>query len=85
MLTINSDNHPFMKQFHAPDNEKRSIIVIPEEYRKDWLNVDKENAHEYFFEMRDEFVTFPRDEEKQNVLFWRTPDYPQFINLNLNY
>lgn len=35
MLTINSDNHPFMKQFHAPDNEKRSIIVIPEEYRKD--------------------------------------------------
>jgi hypothetical protein len=33
------------------------------------LNVDKENAHEYFFEMRDEFVTFPRDEEKQNVLF----------------
>ncbi|EPH35304.1 hypothetical protein L291_2127 [Acinetobacter guillouiae MSP4-18] len=58
-----------MKQFHAPDNEKRSIIVIPEEYRKDWLNFDKENAHEYFFEMHDEFVTFPRDEKKQNVLF----------------
>jgi len=73
MLTINSDNHPFMKQFHAPNDEKRSIIVIPQEYRNDWLNVDRENTHEYFFEMRDEFVTFPRDhssdETKQSDLF----------------
>lgn len=68
MLTINSDNHPFMKQFHAPADEKRSIIVIPEEYRNDWLNVDHEHAHEYFLEMSDDFVTFARDEEKQNVL-----------------
>lgn len=69
MLTINADHHPFMKQFHAPNDEKRSIIVIPEQYRNDWLNVDSEHAHEYFFEMRDEFITFPRDKEKQNVLF----------------
>ncbi|MDI3239487.1 SOS response-associated peptidase family protein, partial [Acinetobacter ursingii] len=69
MLTINSDHHPFMKQFHAPKDEKRSIIVIPEQYRKDWLTADHEHAHEYFFPMPDEFVTFPRDEQKQNVLF----------------
>lgn len=69
MLTINADHHPFMKQFHAPNDEKRSIIVIPEQYRNDWLNVGSEHAHEYFFEMRDEFVTFSRDKEKQNVLF----------------
>jgi putative SOS response-associated peptidase YedK len=49
MLTINSDHHPFMKQFHAPKDEKRSIIVIPEQYRKDWLTADHEHAHEYFF------------------------------------
>ncbi|ALV72936.1 DUF159 family protein [Acinetobacter johnsonii] len=69
MLTINSDHHPFMNQFHAPKNEKRSIIVIPEQYRKDWLTADHEHAHEYFFHMSDEFVTFPRDEQKQNDLF----------------
>lgn len=73
MLTINSDNHPFMKQFHAPNDEKRSIIVIPEQYRNDWLNVDREHAHEYFFEMRDEFITFSRDHlsetKLQNDLF----------------
>ena len=44
MLTINSDHHPFMKQFHAPKDEKRSIIVIPEQYRKDWLTTDQEGV-----------------------------------------
>ena len=60
MLTINSDHHPFMKQFHAPTDEKRSIIIIPEKYRNDWLNADQEHAHEYFFEMADEYETFPK-------------------------
>ncbi|MDA3442611.1 SOS response-associated peptidase [Acinetobacter bereziniae] len=73
MLTINADNHPFMKQFHAPNDEKRSIIVIPEQYRNDWLNVDSENAHEYFFELTDEYITFSRDHSsespKQSDLF----------------
>ena len=63
MLTINSDHHPFMKQFHAPTDEKRSIIIIPDKYRKDWLSADHEHAHEYFLEMPNEFVTFPRDQK----------------------
>lgn len=42
MLTINSDHHPFMKQFHAPTDEKRSIIVIPPELRNDWLHCKHE-------------------------------------------
>jgi hypothetical protein len=29
-----------MKQFHKPDDEKRSIIVIPEDLRNDWLNCE---------------------------------------------
>ncbi len=63
MLTINSDHHPFMKQFHAPTDEKRSIIIIPDKYRKDWLSADHKHAHEYFLEMPNEFVTFPRDQK----------------------
>ena len=62
MLTINSDQHPFMKQFHDPNDEKRSIIVIPEESRHDWLHCDHEQAHEFFFEMKDEFIAKPRDQ-----------------------
>lgn len=61
MLTINSDQHLLMKQFHHPDDEKRSIIVIPEESRHDWLCCDHEQAHEFFFKMRDEFRAKPRD------------------------
>ncbi|EKE22811.1 MAG: hypothetical protein ACD_6C00716G0001 [uncultured bacterium] len=51
-----------MKQFHDPNDEKRSIIVIPEESRHDWLHCDHEQAHEFFFEMKDEFIAKPRDQ-----------------------
>ena len=61
MLTINANQHPFMKQFHNPNDEKRSIIVIPEESRQDWLHCDHEEANEFFFEMRDEFIAKLRD------------------------
>lgn len=61
MLTINANQHPFMKQFHNPNDEKRSIIVIPEESRQDWLHCDHEEASEFFFEMRDEFIAKLRD------------------------
>ena len=61
MLTINANQHPFMKQFHNPNDEKRSIIVIQEESRQDWLHCDHEEANEFFFEMRDEFIAKPRD------------------------
>ncbi|WP_151961749.1 SOS response-associated peptidase [Acinetobacter bereziniae] len=67
MLTINADHHPFMKQFHAPTDEKRSIIVIPEKYRRDWLNADNEHAHEYFFELTDEYVTFSRNHLSESL------------------
>ena len=40
MLTINANQHSFMKQFHNPNDEKRSIIVIPEESRQDWLHYE---------------------------------------------
>ena len=61
MITINSDDHPFMKQFHGPDDEKRSIIVIPEESRQDWLHCNHEQASEFFFEMKDEFIAQPKN------------------------
>ena len=61
MLTINPNQHSFMKQFHNPNDEKRSIIVIPEESRQDWLHCNHEEASEFFFEMRDEFIAKLRD------------------------
>ena len=63
MLTINSDTHPFMNQFHAPEDEKRSIIVIPPEHRNEWLFSTPETAPNLFFEMPiDEFTAAPKTE-----------------------
>ncbi len=67
MLTINADAHPFMNQFHKPEDEKRSIIIIPEEYRNDWLNCKKEEANQFFFEMPSNGFKsnyFPRSNKK---------------------
>ena len=51
MLTINSEHHALMKNFHKPEDEKRSIIVIPEQLRDDWLHCNFENAPQFFVNM----------------------------------
>ena len=40
MLTINADEHPLMRRFHAPGDEKRSLVVVPPERREAWLAGD---------------------------------------------
>jgi putative SOS response-associated peptidase YedK len=51
MLTINADQNAVMKQFHKPEDEKRSLIIIPSELRKDWLYADHKTAIELIHEM----------------------------------
>ncbi|MDO4909211.1 MAG: SOS response-associated peptidase family protein [Corynebacterium sp.] len=50
MLTINAETHPIMKNFHRPEKEKRSIIILPPAYYEAWLSVDAAHAHEFFAE-----------------------------------
>lgn len=38
-LTINADEHPLMKRFHKPGDEKRSLVIIPRSEYEAWLNV----------------------------------------------
>jgi len=38
MLTINADEHPLMKQFHKPDEEKRMVVILPDDRYEAWLN-----------------------------------------------
>jgi putative SOS response-associated peptidase YedK len=51
MLTINADQNAVMKQFHKPEDEKRSLIIIPPEFRNDWLHADHKTAQELIHEM----------------------------------
>lgn len=57
MLTINADGHPLMGQFHAPGDEKRSLVVIPSEYRQDWLRGGLDDPEAFLLPMpEDEFT-----------------------------
>ena len=44
MLTINADEHPLMRRFHKPGDEKRSVVVVPPERWQDWLHADEREA-----------------------------------------
>ncbi|MBB3211768.1 putative SOS response-associated peptidase YedK [Herbaspirillum sp. Sphag1AN] len=37
-ITINADTDPLMRRFHKPDDEKRSLVVVPREDYSAWLN-----------------------------------------------
>lgn len=47
-LTINADEHPLLRRFHKPGDEKRSLVIIPRCDYDDWLECrDGERARSY--------------------------------------
>ena len=67
MLTINADDHPFMSQFHKPEDEKRSIVVIEPEHLKDWLNMTHESAYKLLLPMGAGYVAEHRPKPKNRL------------------
>lgn len=47
MLTINADHHPLMNQFHKPADEKRMVVILPEDRYDDWLRADVTKSVEF--------------------------------------
>lgn len=47
MLTINADDHPLMREFHKPTDEKRMVVVLPPERYADWLAATPGRGHEF--------------------------------------
>lgn len=55
MLTINADDHPLMRRFHKPGDEKRMVVLLrPDEYAS-WLNAPIEQVPSFL-------TQFPADE-----------------------
>lgn len=46
MLTVNADQHPVMRQFHKPGDEKRTPVIIRPELFDEWLSADQAKAAE---------------------------------------
>lgn len=44
MLTINADNDPVFRRFHKPDDEKRSVVILPDGAWGDWLRCKSASA-----------------------------------------
>jgi putative SOS response-associated peptidase YedK len=44
MLTINADQHPLMRQFHKPTDEKRMVVILPEDRYEDWLQAPADQS-----------------------------------------
>jgi putative SOS response-associated peptidase YedK len=47
LLTINADDHPMMKNFHRPSDEKRSVVVLPPERYDDWLAASAQESSDF--------------------------------------
>lgn len=47
LLTINADGHEIMGHFHRPGDERRSLVIIPEDQYDAWLDADTEMARTF--------------------------------------
>lgn len=48
MLTVNADDHPVMKRFHKPGDEKRMVVILDQADYLPWLTCSVAAASEYF-------------------------------------
>lgn len=48
MLTVNADDHPFMKRFHAPGDEKRMVVILEPADFEGWLTCPVAEAKERY-------------------------------------
>ncbi|NDD11624.1 MAG: SOS response-associated peptidase [Betaproteobacteria bacterium] len=46
MLTVNADDHPVMRQFHKPGDEKRTPVIIRPDLHDAWLSAETDQAAE---------------------------------------
>ncbi len=44
MLTVNADDHDFMKAYHKPQDEKRMVVILPKGSYADWLTSGPEQS-----------------------------------------
>jgi len=55
MLTINAENHPLMRLFHKPTDEKRMVVILPVDRYDDWLQARPEQSQAFMLQ-------FPADQ-----------------------
>ena len=60
MLTVNADDHAFMKNYHKPNDEKRMVVVLPNGLIDDWLKAPAEQSMEFMRQYpADRLIAYP--------------------------
>lgn len=47
MLTVNADEHPLMRNYHRPEDEKRMVVILPNGSIRDWLQAPANESMEF--------------------------------------
>lgn len=47
MLTVNADGHDMMCRFHKPVDEKRMVVILPQDSYDNWLKATPEQSMEF--------------------------------------
>lgn len=47
MLTVNADNHEFMRNYHKADDEKRMVVILPKGLYGDWLDASASTSADF--------------------------------------
>lgn len=47
MLTVNADDHEFMRNYHKPQDEKRMVVILQEEDYDGWLSATWQDSRQY--------------------------------------
>jgi putative SOS response-associated peptidase YedK len=59
MLTVNGAGHPVFERMHAPEDEKRMVVILePADYSR-WLDSPKGDAQEFFRQYSGDLRTYP--------------------------
>ena len=72
MLTVNADDHPLMRLFHKPTDEKRMVVILPTNRYQDWLQAPAEHSMEFI-------RPFPADALHADESLYKSPIDPQMF------
>lgn len=60
MLTVNADGHPVFQRMHAPQDEKRMVVILhPNDYDR-WLTCSLDEAPSYFRQWLGPLYAYPK-------------------------
>lgn len=77
MLTVNADDHPFMRRFHKPGDEKRMVVILDEAQYGPWLQCPVQEAKSFCIQWHGELVGEPAPLPQRATAGIRKPPAPR--------